>query len=96
MVGILKKTAIPLKKMKLVNETRKILEDNSIRITATVVRIPVQTSHSESVNIELKKKFELQNIYSILKSTPGVILKEDPTNFIYPVPLEATGKDDVL
>lgn len=82
--------------MKLVNETRKILSDNSINITATAVRVPVVGGHSESVNLSFENDFELEDIKSLLKETKGVTLMDDIQNNIYPMPLTAQGKDDVF
>lgn len=82
--------------MKLVHETRKILQDDSIRITATAVRVPVQGGHSESVNIEFEKDFEIDDIKGILSETKGVIIKDDIKNHIYPMPLMAKNKDEVF
>ena len=82
--------------MKLVNETRKILNDNSIQITATVVRIPVMGGHSEAVNIEFENKFELEDIYNILSEAEGITILDNPTQNIYPMPKFAEGKDDVF
>ena len=82
--------------VKLVNETHKILDDPSIRITATIVRVPVFGGHSEAVNLEFEKKFDLEDIYRILAETPGVIIQDDPEKNIYPMPLYSRGKDDVF
>jgi len=82
--------------MKMVNETKKIFNDDKIRVTATTVRIPVMGGHSESVNVELDKEFEINDIYEVLKNTPGVIVEDDPGNNIYPMPLNAHGKDEVF
>ena len=82
--------------MKLVHETRKILNDDSIQITATAVRVPVQGGHSESVNIEFDKEFEIEDIKSILNDTDGVIVEDDIKNNIYPMPLFAKNKDEVF
>lgn len=83
--------------MKMVNETKKILRDDSILVTATCVRIPVMGGHSESVNIECEKPFDVHGIRQLLEKTPGVTLKDDPSNFEYPMPLiDADGKDDVF
>jgi len=81
---------------KLVNETRKILGDNSIRITATVVRVPVTGGHSESVNIEFEKEFEMQWINKLLSSTKGVVVQDEPEKSIYPMPKYAEGRDEVF
>jgi len=82
--------------MKLVNETHKILDDNSIRITATIVRVPVMGGHSEAVNIEFEHAFSLSEVVSLLHCTPGIILRDDVKNNIYPMPIEAAGKDEVF
>jgi aspartate-semialdehyde dehydrogenase len=82
--------------MKMVNETRKILGDYSIGVTATTVRVPVKGGHSESVNVEFDKPFELNEVIKLLDDTPGVKVLDDNKNFIYPMPLYAEGKDDVF
>ncbi len=82
--------------MKMVNETRKILRDESIRVTATTVRVPVKGGHSEAVNVEFENEFELEDVRSILKSSPGIAYLDDPSGNIYPMPLLAEGKDDVF
>jgi len=82
--------------MKMVNETKKIMGDESIQITATTVRIPVVGGHSEAVNVEFEKEFELKDIFSILAKTPGVIVQDDPANQIYPMPMNSHHKDEVF
>jgi len=82
--------------MKLVNETRKILEDATIMITASVVRIPVKGGHSETVNIELKKPFEMDDIMKLFGSTPGLVIQDNVKENIYPMPRFSEGKDDVF
>lgn len=82
--------------MKMVNETRKILRDDSIKITATAVRVPVKGGHSESVNVEFKDEFDLKDVKTILGNTPGLVLYDDPENNVYPMPLYAEGKNDVF
>lgn len=82
--------------MKMVNETRKILRDDSINVTATCVRIPVMGGHSESVNIEFENDFDLDQVRTILSNAPGVVLQDDPENFIYPMPLLAHEKDQTF
>lgn len=81
---------------KLVNETRKILGDPTIGITATCVRVPVQGGHSESVNVEFKKEFDLAELRALLQATPGVIVQDNPSENDYPMPLYAEGKDEVF
>ena len=82
--------------VKLVNETRKILDDQSIRVTATVARIPVVGGHSESVNIEFENDFDLDEARKIIAETPGVIVQDDISKSIYPMPLYTEGKDEVF
>ena len=82
--------------MKMVNETRKIMRDDSIRLTATTVRIPVMGGHSESVNVEFERDFDLAEIKSILQSSPGVIVVDDIANQQYPMPMDAHEKDEVF
>jgi len=82
--------------MKMILETRKILGDESLQITATTVRIPVMGGHSESVNVEFKLDFTLEEIRQLLASAPGIILADDPSNKIYPMPLTAHEKDEVF
>ena len=82
--------------MKMVNETRKILRDDSIRVTATTVRIPVMGGHSESVNVEFEKDFDLDDVRKLLVSAPGVILVDDPVQAKYPMPKDAHEKDEVF
>jgi aspartate-semialdehyde dehydrogenase len=82
--------------MKLVHETHKILGDESIRITATAVRVPVDGGHSESVNIELDKEFDLDDIRDLLRNTKGIEVLDDVKNDIYPMPLHAKNKDEVF
>jgi aspartate-semialdehyde dehydrogenase len=82
--------------VKLVNETRKIFSDNSIKVTATVVRVPVVGGHSESVNIELNKPFDLAQVRKLIADTPGVTLQDNPDMNMYPMPKYAEGKNDVF
>lgn len=83
--------------MKMVNETKKILRDESVSLTATCVRIPVMGGHSESVNIECHKPFDLSEVTALIAQTPGVIIKDNIANFEYPMPLiDADGRDEVF
>ena len=82
--------------MKMVNETRKILGDQSIRLTATTVRVPVIGGHSESVNIEFEHDFDLVEVRNILAGTSGIVLKDDPANAQYPMPIDSHQRDEVL
>ncbi|HXB45862.1 MAG TPA: aspartate-semialdehyde dehydrogenase [Puia sp.] len=82
--------------MKMVNETRKIMRDDSIRVTATTVRIPVMGGHSESVNVEFENDFDLAEVKKLLSASPGVIVVDDPLTQKYPMPKDAHEKDDVF
>ena len=82
--------------MKMVHETKKILGDDSINVTATCVRIPTMGGHSESVNIEFENDFDLVEVRSLLSNAPGIIVKDDVANFIYPMPLTAHEKDETF
>jgi aspartate-semialdehyde dehydrogenase len=82
--------------MKMVNETRKIMRDDSIRVTATTVRIPVMGGHSESVNVEFAHDFDLDEVKALLQAAPGVVVVDDIANFKYPMPQDAHEKDDVF
>jgi aspartate-semialdehyde dehydrogenase len=82
--------------MKMVNETRKILNDNKIGVTSTTVRIPSIGGHSEAVNAEFYEDFNISEVRSILASTPGVIVQDDPKNNLYPMPIISKGRDEVF
>jgi aspartate-semialdehyde dehydrogenase len=82
--------------MKLVNETRKILGEPSLRITSTTVRVPVIGGHSEAVNIEFEKPFTVEQVREILSGAPGVIVQDDPATLTYPTPRSAHGKNEVF
>ncbi len=81
--------------MKLTNETKKIL-DSTINVTATAVRVPVVGGHSEAVNIEFQHDFDLSEVRNLLENTSGITLQDDPSNYVYPMPKYAQGKDDVF
>ena len=81
---------------KLINETRKILSDDSIQITSTAVRVPIEVCHGESVNIEFENQFKLDQVFEILKKSPGLIVEDDPANNIYPMPINSANKDEVF
>jgi aspartate-semialdehyde dehydrogenase len=82
--------------MKMVNETRKIMRDDSIRLTSTTVRIPVIGGHSEAVNVEFEKDFDLDEVRRLLAEAPGVLVTDDIANAVYPMPLTAHEKDEVF
>lgn len=82
--------------MKMINETKKIFDDQSIQVTATTVRVPTIGGHSESVNVEFHEDYDLDEVREILANTPGVIVQDDPANNIYPMPLTAHKRDEVF
>ncbi|NLL71377.1 MAG: aspartate-semialdehyde dehydrogenase [Epulopiscium sp.] len=82
--------------MKMVEETRKIFHAPDLKITATTVRVPVFNGHSEAINVEVEKPFELEELKGIFKKAPGIIVQDDPQNDIYPLATETTGKDEVF
>jgi aspartate-semialdehyde dehydrogenase len=82
--------------MKMILETKKIMMDDSIQVTATTVRIPTIGGHSEAVNIEFENDFDLAEVRNMLENEEGVIVQDDPKNFIYPMPITAHGKDEVF
>jgi aspartate-semialdehyde dehydrogenase len=81
--------------MKMVTETKKILEDESIRVTATTVRVPVFRCHSESINIETEKKISANEARAVLSEAPGIIVYDDPKKNLYPLAIDVAGKDEV-
>lgn len=82
--------------MKMILETQKIMGDESIRVSATTVRVPVMGGHSESVNIEFEQDFDLNELRQLLADAPGIIVQDDPANNVYPMPINAFGKDEVF
>ena len=81
---------------KLINETKKILNDNSIQITSTAVRVPIEICHGESINIEFEDDFKLEEVFSVLKNSPGLIVQDEPEKNLYPMPINASNKDEVF
>lgn len=81
--------------IKMINETMKILGDYELKITATTVRVPVKDSHSESINVEFEKPYDLEEVKKIMEEAPGIILQDDPTNNVYPLARDAAGTDEV-
>ncbi len=82
--------------MKMVNETRKILGDSTIAVSATTVRVPVKGGHSESVNVELRRPYDLEELRALVAATPGVVMRDNPAENIYPMPIDAWGRDEVF
>lgn len=81
--------------MKMINETQKILHDDKLRITATTVRVPVYYGHSESINVETKRPFEVDGVFKLFEEAPGCVLQDDVANNVYPMPLTAEGTNEV-
>ncbi len=94
--GIFMPDGYTSEEQKLVNETQKILADKTIQITATVVRVPIMGGHSESVNVEFKNDFDINEVTNILKSSKGIIVMDNPSANEYPMPIFAEDKDDVF
>ncbi|MDF2533334.1 MAG: aspartate-semialdehyde dehydrogenase [Clostridia bacterium] len=82
--------------MKMIEETKKIIGDQSLKITATTVRVPVFNSHSESVNVEFYNDFDLQELRELLKNSPGIVIQDDVAHNVYPLAIDAAGKDEVF
>lgn len=95
-IDVFMDNAYTKEEMKMVHETRKILQDESIGITATCVRIPVIRGHSEAINVELEEEFDLEEVRDLMASAPGIILEDDVDNLRYPMPLHAHGRDEVF
>lgn len=95
-IDVFQENGYTKEEMKMVLETCKIMGDDSIKVTATCVRVPVMGGHSESVNIEFNNDFDLAEVRQILSAAPGVVLRDNPANKEYPMPLFATNKDEVF
>ena len=94
-IDVFEENGYTKEEMKMVNETKKILDDYDIKVTATTVRVPVRGAHSESINLEFNKPFELEDIFTTLKNTEGIVLVDNPTNNEYPLAIDAEGHDEV-
>ncbi|WP_154856177.1 aspartate-semialdehyde dehydrogenase [Cyclobacterium xiamenense] len=95
-IDVFQENGYTKEEMKMINETKKIFDDDSIQVTATAVRIPVMGGHSESVNVEFKKDFDLEEVRKLLGESPGVVVQDDPATNTYPMPLHAHKKDEVF
>lgn len=95
-IDVFMENAYTKEEMKMVNETKKILQDDSIKLTATAVRVPVIGGHSESVNVEFENPFEVAEVKSILANTEGIELQDDVSNLVYPMPINAHNNDSVF
>lgn len=94
-IDVFKDNLYTKEEMKMIDETKKIMNDDSMRITATTVRVPVYRSHAESVNVEFEDEISVEKAREVLAAFPGVALTDNPDEQIYPMPLETSGKDDV-
>lgn len=81
--------------VKMIDETKKILNDYNLKITATTVRVPVKNGHAVSVNLEFEKPFEISEVFELLKNAPGIVVEDDPQNTVYPMQISVSGKDEV-
>jgi len=95
-IDVFEENGYTKEEMKMTKETKKILSDDSIKVTATTVRIPTVGGHSEAVNVEFSNDFDIKEVRSILENTPGITVQDDISAFSYPMPLYAEGKDDVF
>ncbi len=95
-IDVFQENGYTKEEMKMILETNKIMGDDSIRVTATTVRIPTIGGHSESVNIEFENDFDLDTVRELLAATEGVIVQDDPANLVYPMPIHAHGKNEVF
>lgn len=95
-IDVFQENGYTKEEIKMIKETNKILSDDSIKVTATTVRIPTMGGHSESINIEFENDFDLTEVRQLLSEMPGVVVQDDPQNLLYPMPLTAHGKDEVF
>src|SRR5690606_14346446 len=95
-IDVFDETGYTLEEWKMIRETKKILEDDEIAVTATTARVPVINSHSESVNIQTNKKLSVEEIRNLLAKTKGILVVDNPEKLEYPLAIDADGKDEVL
>lgn len=95
-IDVFQENGYTKEEMKMIKETKKIFSDETIRVTATTVRIPTMGGHSEAINVEFKEDFDLDEVRKLLSETPGVIVQDDPANLLYPMPIHAHKKDEVF
>ncbi len=95
-IDIFEKDGYTKEEYKMINETKKILGNENLSITATAVRVPVENCHCESINVEFKNDFQLEELINLLKNSPGIIVKDDLSKNIYPLPTEVNGRDEVF
>ena len=95
-IDVFQENGYTKEEMKMINETKKIFNDPSIKVTATTVRIPVMGGHAESINVEFQKDFDMDEVKRLLSASEGVVVQDDPANNVYPMPLNAHKKDEVF
>lgn len=95
-IDVFQENGYTKEEMKMINETKKILSDDSVAVTATTVRLPVMGGHAESINIEFENDFDLNEVRSLLDNTDGIVVQDDPANNVYPMPKFAHGKNEVF
>ncbi len=95
-IDVFEENGYTKEEMKMINETLKILDDSQIKVTATTVRVPVRGAHSESINLELKKPFELNDVFDMFNNTKGLVVVDDPSKNEYPLAIDAEGHDEVF
>ena len=95
-IDVFQENGYTKEEMKMIKETNKIMGDDSIKVTATTVRIPTVGGHSEAINIEFENEFDLADIPGLIASMPGVVIQDDPANNVYPMPVNSHGKDEVF
>lgn len=95
-IDVFQENGYTKEEMKMVNETKKILNDDSVQLTATCVRIPAIGGHSEAVNIEFENEFDLDELKSVISKSPGVVIQDSPSENLYPMPITSHGKDEVF
>ncbi len=95
-IDVFREDGYTKEEFKMIFETTKIMGDNSIKVSPTCVRVPVFGGHSESVNLQFEKPYELKDVFAILRKAPGIIVEDDPANNVYPMPLNAYDKDETF
>jgi aspartate-semialdehyde dehydrogenase len=95
-IDVFREDGYTKEEFKMIFETTKIMGDDTIRVSPTCVRVPVFGGHSESVNVEMQKSYELEDVFELLKKSPGIIVEDDPSKNIYPMPLNAYDRDEVF
>ncbi len=95
-IDVFQENGYTKEEMKMINETKKILSDDSIALTSTTVRLPVMGGHSESINVEFEQAYDLADVVNLLANTKGIVVQDDPVNNIYPMPKDAHGKNEVF